>query len=220
VRDLRPLFDPRSVAVLGASSDPANWGQWLAAGALRGAHRRDVWLVNRKGGEILGQQAYLSLEELPGSPELVVVVLPVGAFEEAIDAALAVGARAIVAITAGLGEVDEVGKEIEHRVVERVRAAGAVLLGPNCPLSLEQALEFIREDGCVEVTPTSIRRRKVELAAGKRQQANSQKARGMSSGYHRVTPRSERLRPAPTRLQRGDKGTQAPRASRDCSRAR
>jgi acyl-CoA synthetase (NDP forming) len=132
VRDLRPLFDPRSVAVLGASSDPAKWGQWLAAGALRGAHRRDVWLVNRKGGEILGQQAYLSLEELPGSPELVVVVLPVGAFEEAIDAALAAGARAIVAITAGLGEVDDTGKEIEHRVVERVRAAGAVMLGPNC----------------------------------------------------------------------------------------
>ena len=132
MRDLGPLFDPRSVAVLGASNDPAKWGQWISAGALRGAHRRDVWLVNRKGGEILGQTAYLSLDELPGAPELVVVVLPAGAFEEAIDASLAAGARAIVAITAGLGEVDEAGKEIEHRVVERVRAAGAVMLGPNC----------------------------------------------------------------------------------------
>ncbi len=132
MRDLRPLFDPRSVAVLGASNDPAKWGQWISAGALRGAHRRDVWLVNRKGGEILGHEAYLSLDELPGAPELVVVVLPAAAFEEAIDASLAAGARAIVAITAGLGEVDEAGKEIEHRVVERVRAAGAVMLGPNC----------------------------------------------------------------------------------------
>ena len=59
-------------------------------------------------------------------------MLPAAAFEEAIDASLAAGARAIVAITAGLGEVDEAGKEIEHRVVERVRAAGAVMLGPNC----------------------------------------------------------------------------------------
>ena len=132
MRDLRPLFDPRSVAVVGASADPAKWGHWLAAGALRGAHRREVWLVNRNGGEILGRNAYRSLEELPGSPELVAISLPATAFEETVDASLAAGARAIVGITAGLGEVDEEGREVERRVVERVRAAGAVLLGPNC----------------------------------------------------------------------------------------
>ena len=42
-------------------------------------------------------------------------MLPAAAFEEAIDASLAAGAQAIIAITAGLGEVDEAGKEIEHR---------------------------------------------------------------------------------------------------------
>ena len=132
MRDLRPLFDPRSVAVLGASDDPAKWGQWIAAGALRGAHRRDVWLVNRKGGEILGREAYPSLAELPGEPELVVIALPAVAFEEAIDASLAAGARAVVVITAGLGEIDDAGKEREAAAVERVREAGAVMLGPNC----------------------------------------------------------------------------------------
>lgn len=132
MRDLRPLFDPRSVAVLGASDDPAKWGQWVAAGALRGAHRREVWLVNRNGGEILGCRAFRALDELPGAPELVVVVLPAAAFEEAIDASLAAGARAIVAITAGLGELGEEGLARERAAVERVRAAGAVMLGPNC----------------------------------------------------------------------------------------
>ena len=125
MRDLRPLFDPRSVAVLGASNDPAKWGQWIAAGALRGADRRDVWLVNRNGGEILGHRAYRSLEELPGVPELVVVSLPAAAFEDAVDASLAAGARAIVAITAGLGEVGADGKALERAVVERVRARGS-----------------------------------------------------------------------------------------------
>jgi acetate---CoA ligase (ADP-forming) len=132
VRDLRPLFDPRSVAVVGASADPSKWGHWIAAGALRGADRRDVWLVNRNGGEILGQTAYRSVSELPGEPELVAISVPAAAFEETVDASLAAGARAIVGITAGLGEVDEDGRELERRVVERVRAAGAVLLGPNC----------------------------------------------------------------------------------------
>ena len=63
------------------------------------------------------------------------------------------------------------------------RASGSdelVRLIPPRPLSLEQALEFIREDECVEVTPQSIRLRKLELSAGKRQQATSRKARGLS----------------------------------------
>ena len=55
-----------------------------------------------------------------------------------------------------------------------------VRLIPPRPLSLEQALEFIRDDECVEVTPGSIRLRKVELSASKRQQAASRKARGIS----------------------------------------
>src|SRR5205814_8242602 len=58
-----------------------------------------------------------------------------------------------------------------------------VRLIPPRPLSLEQALEFIREDECVEVTPTNIRLRKAELSGTKRQQAASRKARGLAAGY-------------------------------------
>jgi len=120
------------VAVVGASNDPAKWGQWLARGALRGEHRRTVYLVNRRGGEVLGRTAYASLADLPDAPELVVLAVPAAAFEETVDDALAAGARAIVAISAGLGEMDEEGRAREAAVVARVRAAGAVLLGPNC----------------------------------------------------------------------------------------
>lgn len=154
MRDLQPLFDPRSVAVLGASADPAKWGQWVAAGALRGAHRRDVWLVNRNGGEILGHHAFRGLDELPDAPELVVIVLPAAAFEEAIEASLAVGARAIVAITAGLGEIDEAGRARERAAVERVRAAGAVLLGPNCLGVYDAAAEL--DLGSNEFSPGAL----------------------------------------------------------------
>jgi acetate---CoA ligase (ADP-forming) len=103
-RDLAALFAPRSLAVVGASNDPAKWGQWLARGALAGEHRRAVYLVNRSGADVLGRRTYRSLGELPEPPELVVLAVPAAAFEEATDAALAAGARAIVAIAAGLGE--------------------------------------------------------------------------------------------------------------------
>ena len=131
-RDLRPLFAPRSVAVVGASADPSKWGNALARGALRGAHRRRVFLVNRAGGEILGVQSHRSLSELAEPPELAVISVPAAGFEQAVDEALSAGARAIVAISTGLGEHDEEGKHVEAAVAERIRAAGAVMLGPNC----------------------------------------------------------------------------------------
>ena len=131
-RDLEPLFDPRSVAILGASSAPAKWGYWLARSALKGVKRRSVYLVNRGGQDILGQRTYRSVRELPSPVDLVVISIPASGFEAAVDDALAVGARAIVAITASLGELGEEGRAIERAVVERVRAAGAVLVGPNC----------------------------------------------------------------------------------------
>ena len=141
-RDLSPLFDPRSVAVVGASNDPAKWGHWLARGALMGEHRRDVYLVNRSGGEVLGRHAFASLAELPDAAELVAVGVPAAAFEETVEASLAAGARAIVAISAGLGESGEEGQARERAVVERVRAGGAVLLGPNCNGVFDAAAEL------------------------------------------------------------------------------
>src|SRR5262245_9694021 len=122
-RSLDSLFAPGSVAVVGASRDPAKWGGVLARKALDGVHRRTVRLVNRGGGEILGEPAYTSVAELPEPPELVVACVPAGEFDATVDEALAAGARAIVGITGGVH-----GREAG----ERARAAGAVLLGPNC----------------------------------------------------------------------------------------
>ncbi|HLK43269.1 MAG TPA: CoA-binding protein, partial [Thermoleophilia bacterium] len=131
-RDLTPLFDPRSVAIAGASNDPAKWGNWLARGALKGEHKRPVYLINRSGAEVLGRPVYRSLLDLPDTPDLVVVSVPAAGFEQTVDDALARGARAIVGITAGLGEAGGEAAERERALVDRVREAGAMLLGPNC----------------------------------------------------------------------------------------
>ena len=101
-------------------------GYLLARGALAGTRRREVWLVNRRGGEILGTPVLRDLRELPAPPELVVVSVTPEGFAGAVEDALDAGARAIVGITAG------VPATAEAEVVERIRAAGAVLLGPNC----------------------------------------------------------------------------------------
>ncbi len=131
-RDLAALFDPASIAVVGASTDPAKWGNAVALQALRGSHRHRVQLVNRSGGEILGIPTVASVAELDGPIDLAVIAVPEAGFEDAVDGVLAKGARAIVAITAGLGEAGATGRAREDALIARVRNAGAVLIGPNC----------------------------------------------------------------------------------------
>jgi acyl-CoA synthetase (NDP forming) len=131
-RDLNSFFDPSSVAVVGASDTPGKWGNAIAMGALLGAARRSVYLVNHSGRDVLGQPTYRSLSEVPEPPELVVLAVPMSGFDTAVDGALARGAKAIVAINAGFAEIGAAGADHQLELVRRVRSAGASLLGPNC----------------------------------------------------------------------------------------
>lgn len=123
--------DPRSVVVVGASADPAKWGFWLAKGALRGAHRRSVHLVNARGAVIAGHRSVATLDAVPGRLDLVVLCVPAGAVPALVDEALERGAQGFLIITAGIDTaLDDPG--LERRLAERIRAAGARLVGPNC----------------------------------------------------------------------------------------
>ena len=129
---LRQVFDPRSIAIVGASNDKQKWGYWLTAGALRGAHRRTVRLVNPSGAPVCGQPTYRRLEELPEVPQLVATAVPLASFEAVVNSALELGAQAILAINAGFAESGAAGRRRQEELAERVRAKGAVMIGPNC----------------------------------------------------------------------------------------
>ncbi|HEY5857993.1 MAG TPA: acetate--CoA ligase family protein [Aldersonia sp.] len=131
-RDLSVLFDPKSVAILGASNDETKYGNWLAVQALRMADTRSVHLVNRRGEDVLGRPVTRTAAEIGEQVDLVVITVPAHGFADAVDDALAAGARAIVGVTAGFAELGAEGRARQERMVERVRDAGAVLLGPNC----------------------------------------------------------------------------------------
>ncbi len=135
---LEALFAPRSIAVVGASNDPAKWGHILARRALESGVTRPArsrWST-RRGGEVLGRPAYASLVEARaalGEPlELVVVCVPAPALVATVQDAVTAGARAIVAITAGLAELGPEGALLEAEAVAAARAGDALLVGPNC----------------------------------------------------------------------------------------
>ncbi|MDV9173098.1 acetate--CoA ligase family protein [Streptomyces sp. W16] len=118
------FVDPSSIAVVGATEDRAKWGYWLATGALAGADRRRVWLVNRRAAQVLGQSCRPTVGDLPGTPDLVVVCVPPEHVLPVVRDGLDNGCRAFLAITAGLGAD-------EAELAALLRRAGARLIGPN-----------------------------------------------------------------------------------------
>ena len=133
---LDALFSPRTVAIVGASADSAKWGHILAQRALASPGDRRVLLVNRHGGEVLGHPTYPSACAAAAAHEravdLAVLCVPVHSFVASVTDAVAAGARAIVAITAGLSEAGPEGARLEAEALAIARGAGAVLVGPNC----------------------------------------------------------------------------------------
>ena len=131
-RDLTALFDPGSVAIVGASNDERKYGNWLSVQAIRMQGRRRVHLINRRGEPVLGKPTFRALADVPGPVDLVVIAVPASGFEQAVDDALAAGTRAIVGVTAGFAELGADGRALQERVTAKIRGAGALLLGPNC----------------------------------------------------------------------------------------
>jgi acyl-CoA synthetase (NDP forming) len=124
---LDALYDPASVAVVGASDNPAKWGYWLASGALSGRDRRAVHLVNRRGGQLDGTPFLPDLAALPAAPEHVVVAVPAPQVRQVVADGVAAGARCFTVITSGGSDAAE-----ERSLACLVTSHGARLLGPNC----------------------------------------------------------------------------------------
>ena len=136
-RQLGALFDPRAIAVVGASDDPAKWGHILARRALESGTPSPVALVNRRGGQVLGRPAYPSLAEArDGAGAGARARRRLRARRSRWSRPCATPSRpargAIVAITAGLAELGAEGAAVEAEAVAVARAGGAVLVGPNC----------------------------------------------------------------------------------------
>ncbi|GAB2444493.1 acetate--CoA ligase family protein [Nocardioides hungaricus] len=133
---LEAVFAPRAVAIVGASDDAAKWGHIIAGRALASRGDRTVLLVNRRGGQVLGEPAHASVtaaaEAYGVRVDLAVVCVPAAGFVAAVADAVAAGARAIVGITAGLSEAGPEGARLEAEALAIARASGAVLVGPNC----------------------------------------------------------------------------------------
>ena len=131
-RDLTKLFEPESVLLVGATGDTFKWGGWVSRSFGDTKHLRTTHFVSLRGGELYGLPVHTSIADVPGPVDLAVIVVPALGVPQAVTESLALGAKALVIITSGFGEASAEGERVQQALVEEVRAAGAVLLGPNC----------------------------------------------------------------------------------------
>lgn len=130
--DLRALLAPRSIAVIGASTEPNKVGGMPIRLLLRHGYTGAIYPVHRTAPEIQGQRAYASLDAIGAPVDLVLVAVPASACDDAMDQLVRTGARAAIVFSSGFAEVSTDGARQQRRLGERARDAGIALLGPNC----------------------------------------------------------------------------------------
>jgi len=134
VKQLDAFFNPRSVAVVGATKKINKAGHVIFKNFVenkrRGVFKGEIYPVNPHEDYILGFQCYARLTKIPGELELVVIVVPAEIVPEIMEDATAKRVKAAVIISSGFGEIGN--HELERKVVEIAKKAGIRVLGPNC----------------------------------------------------------------------------------------
>lgn len=129
---LRPFFEPRSVAVIGASRRHGTIGGELFRNILAADFAGAAYPVNRDGAAVAGVRGYRAIGEVPDEVDLAVICVPAIGVLDAAREALERGVRALVVISAGFAETGSEGAERQEELLALVRAHGARLIGPNC----------------------------------------------------------------------------------------
>ncbi|MCC6534548.1 MAG: acetate--CoA ligase family protein [Burkholderiales bacterium] len=144
---LRLLLNPDSIAVIGASEDSGKFGGRVIEYLLKFGYRGRLIPINPRVATVRGLQAYPSIRSQPHRIDVAVIAAPARYVADAIDECAQSAVRACVLITAEFAEVGDEGARRQAQVVERARAHGIRLLGPNC-------LGYVNTHGKIALSPS------------------------------------------------------------------
>ncbi len=129
---LKTIFSPGSVAVIGASAKPQSLGRAVFANLLFAGYNGCVYPVNSKAKNVLGVRAYPSVLDVPDEVDLAVVLVPSGMVPQVLKEAGRKGCKGAIVISAGFKEVGGEGVERERQLQEIAQQYGITVVGPNC----------------------------------------------------------------------------------------
>lgn len=129
---LSPLFEPDSVAVIGASERSGSIGDFLVRNIRAAAYTGELYPVNPRHAAVHGLRCHPSIGDVPRRIDLAVIATPPATVPDLIAQCGAAGVRAAVVITAGFSETGAAGMKLERALLENARRHRLRVLGPNC----------------------------------------------------------------------------------------
>ncbi|WP_260430684.1 bifunctional GNAT family N-acetyltransferase/acetate--CoA ligase family protein [Nocardioides sp. LS1] len=129
---IHKFFNPRSVAVIGASRRQDTIGQALVRNLVMGDFTGRVYAVNPAAAAVSGMPAYKSVAEIPDEVDVAIVAVPAEAVQDVVLDCAAKGVHGLVVISSGFAETGEEGRQRQRRLVGLSRSYGLRLIGPNC----------------------------------------------------------------------------------------
>lgn len=130
--DLKYLFQPRSIAIIGASQDALKSGGMFVSSLLHDGYEGIIYPINRKESEIMSLQAYPSVLDIPGEVDLAVMAIPARSVLPVMAECARKGVRFAIVHSVGFSELGAAGRELEQQVLEAADAGGIRIVGPNC----------------------------------------------------------------------------------------
>ena len=129
---LSALFEPRSVAVIGASSNVTRIGGRVLDYLKRGGFAGPIVPVNPNRSEVQGLTTVASVADLPDGIDMAIIALPAAATRDALAACARRGIKGAIVFTSGFAETGEEGRKAEAELTRIAHEAGMRILGPNC----------------------------------------------------------------------------------------
>ncbi|MEN6577055.1 MAG: acetate--CoA ligase alpha subunit [Phycisphaerales bacterium] len=129
---LQTFFNPKSVAIIGASRQKGKVGYEILINLIAGGYPGKIYPVNPKADEIEGLKVYPDLPSIGETPDLVVIIVPAQFVPGMLEECAKVHVKSVVIITAGFKEVGPEGKKLEEEIVKIAKRSGIRFVGPNC----------------------------------------------------------------------------------------
>jgi acetate---CoA ligase (ADP-forming) len=132
MNDLKFLFNPQQVAIIGASKSPQKIGYAILDNIIKSGYQGEIYPVNPRETEIEGRKCYCSIKDIGAPIEMAVISIPAAKVNQVARECGESGVKGLVVITAGFKEVGLEGSKLEQELLMICREFGMRMLGPNC----------------------------------------------------------------------------------------
>ncbi len=139
MKGLQKLFDPASIAIIGASNDSGSVGLSLMKNLVGSGYKGTVYPVNPNRKNVFGIRCYKSILTIPEEIDLAIIAIPAVVVPSVLKQCVKARVKSVIVISSGFGESGKKGQKLEHEISKIVKGTGIRVLGPNC-------LGYIRPD--------------------------------------------------------------------------